>query len=390
MKTRLKNVLKIGTSILKNVLFSLKGKYDKDVIVFTTEAIGDNLLFLDSFKGYERYAKENNRKLTILCGEKMKSFWLENATGENTEVVSVNVQNFKSFLGVELSEFLSRMACIRYDNVIVPMHHTTSLMLGAFLSAKRYMTIAYDEWLVNRTFLIDILYKTVYKDYIYAEKDLFIGQAFERQVNYFDSAYKWNIGNTYCSNIERLIADEYILVAPIASCADKSLSRNQITKIVEFLLKNTEQEIVLTANEDKRDYFQELIDEFKDNRLKNYAGKTSFSQYIQLVSDANFLIGCDSGSVHLAASLNTQSIALCGQWSGAYLPYKGVENQYASPRCFFSGETMKCQFCMSNKGGICSSNTECYEIVQQGHSRLCLEDVVLDGVFDDIRTLVKG
>ena len=390
MKTRLKNVLKIGKSILKNVLFSLKGKYDKDIIVFTTEAIGDNLLFLDSFKGYERYAKENNRELTILCGEKMKNFWLENATGENTEVVSVNVQNFKSFLGVELSEFLSRMACMRYDNVIVPMHHTTSLMLGAFLSAKRYMTIAYDEWLVNRTFLIDILYKTIYKDYIYAEKDLFIGQAFEKQVNHFDSAYKWKIGNTHCLNKERLIVDEYILVAPIASCADKSLSRRQIVKIADFLLKNTEEKIVLTANEDKKEYFQEIVDELKSARLWNYAGRTNFSQYIQLVNDAKFLIGCDSGSVHLAASLNTQSIALCGQWSGAYLPYKGAENHYASPRCVFSNESMKCQFCMSNKGGIYKSNVVCYERVQQGYNRLCLENVVLNDVFDEIKTLIKG
>lgn len=389
MMTRLTNVLKIGGGILKNALFSLEGNFNRDIIVFTTEAIGDNLLFLDTFKGYERYAQENERELTILCGEKMRKFWCENSSSKNSIVVSVNVQKFKSFSSIELNELLGKMASIKYDNVIVPMHHTTSLMLGAFLRAKRHLTIAYDEWLVNRTYIIDILYKTVYKDYVYAEKDLFIGQAFEKQINCFDDTYRWAIGNTYCPNDKRLIEGEYILLAPIASCADKSLSKNQITKIVEFLLENTENEIVLTANEDKKDYFQEIINELKDNRLRNYAGKTSFSQYIQLVNDAKLLIGCDSGSVHLAASLKTQSIALCGQWSGAYLPYKGAEDQEASPRCFFASDIMRCQFCMSNTGGICSSNLECYEVVKQGKSRLCLENVYLNRVFDEIGTIVK-
>ena len=73
-----------------------KDKYnsnaDTDVIVLASEAIGDNLVFIDVFNFIEEQDQKEGKRTIFICNKKMNTFWEANKKNNNTEIWSVDKQ----------------------------------------------------------------------------------------------------------------------------------------------------------------------------------------------------------------------------------------------------------------------------------------------------------
>ena len=91
-------------------------------------------------------------------------------------------------------------------------------------------------------------------------------------------------------------------------------------------------------------YFAKKIEKILIKKdIKNYrnlAGKTSITELINYISNLDIFITCDSGPMHLAASLNIPTIAIFG-------PTNDVEtSQWMNPKSIVVKKNLDCQPCM--------------------------------------------
>lgn len=141
------------------------------------------------------------------------------------------------------------------------------------------------------------------------------------------------------SNESPKVKGEYIVVNPNAS--DLRIERrwpleNFKLLIEKLRIKYPKQKIVLVGAPNEAEYVAKLHSYFKDDKIINTAGKTSFEQLIALIQNAEFVITNDTGPMHLAAACGVRTIALFGPCSpNQYGAINNVipvyQNLYCSP-----------------------------------------------------------
>lgn len=96
--------------------------------------------------------------------------------------------------------------------------------------------------------------------------------------------------------------------------------------ITDFILSHSKLSVCLCGvAADEADNYYVASHSRYPSRIINMTGKTSFQGWIELIRNAKFVFGNDSGYIHLAAYLNVESFVLAGYWNyGRFLPYKGL------------------------------------------------------------------
>jgi ADP-heptose:LPS heptosyltransferase len=125
-------------------------------------------------------------------------------------------------------------------------------------------------------------------------------------------------------------------IAPFAQYDSKVYPLDLMRQLVEKLSKNKNYKVLLFGSKQEIKALQELSKEM-DNSVV-IAGKLTFSQELQLISNLNVMLSMDSGNAHLAAMYGVKTITL---W-GATHPYAGflpfnqpIENSLTSDRTKF-------------------------------------------------------
>ena len=109
----------------------------------------------------------------------------------------------------------------------------------------------------------------------------------------------------------------------------------------------------------------------------NLAGKTTLSQFIELVRGARLLIGNETSAVHIAAAVGTPSICLLGGGHfGRFLPYPDcVEG--AKPVAVY--ERMECYGC----------NWRCHQPHPKGGAVPCISTIDVETVMKAVEKSIK-
>ena len=126
-------------------------------------------------------------------------------------------------------------------------------------------------------------------------------------------------------------------IAPFAQYESKVYPLDLMQEVISKLAVNQDQTILLFGGGKKE---TELLDAFAkpfDNVI-NIAGKLTFAQELQLISNLDVMLSMDSGNAHIAAMLGVKVITL---W-GATHPYAGfspfnqpIENALVADRNLF-------------------------------------------------------
>lgn len=355
-----------------------KDKYnsnaDTDVIVLASEAIGDNLVFIDVFNFIEEQDQKEGKRTIFICNKKMNTFWEANKKNNNTEIWSVDKQFSKDTFCC-----IDRVKKENIHRMILPMHHTLSVIISNCVKANEFYAMLYNEWIVNRPFYIKKLYSIGRKKVIDLEDGFFIGTAYEKLMNsIFQEEYSWGLPEI-CYNNKDIEYDDYIFFAPYSNLPERSLSNEQIIQIITFLINECNSKVILSGTSNDIQDAEIISQEINNTNLINLVGKTTFDEYLNLIAKARLVVGTDSGSIHYAASLGVESVVLAGLWSGAFLPYRTNKNGIF-PKCIYTKQEFGCKYCLNKIGGIKSCNSKCFERIENGQRRLCLESISMDDV----------
>ena len=174
----------------------------------------------------------------------------------------------------------------------------------------------------------------------------------------------------------------YCIICPSVSTAVAHFERerkwplNRFVQISDFILDNSNISIVLCgvmADKEDNGY---VVAHCKDSsRIIDMTGKTTFSQWIELIRNANFILGNDSGYIHLAAYLKVPSFVISGYWNyGNYLPYHGKNIETKVIPIDIRLSRPACSSCRRIKVGG-ADKTECDRLVREKGVYKCVWDI---------------
>jgi ADP-heptose:LPS heptosyltransferase len=121
---------------------------------------------------------------------------------------------------------------------------------------------------------------------------------------------------------EMKIETPYCVIVPGASWAPKSWPVEKFAIVAQQVQARHGLKIVLMGTASEQSVCQQVAASCGGNVLE-IAGKTSVSQFVELIRHAVLVVANDSSSVHIAAATGTQAVCILGGGHfGRFLPYQ--------------------------------------------------------------------
>ncbi len=190
----------------------------------------------------------------------------------------------------------------------------------------------------------------------------------------------------------KLPTDSYITISTDSSTSEKSWPVENYVELITQLLKCSDDNIILIGKSIDSNLQKKIASasELGSKRIINMVGKTTLAEWIEIIRGSKFLIGVDSGSIHVAAAVGTLAFCLSGVWSGhKCIPY---DIDYVAPGtklpiCIYRQDTdidyLPCYDCRgSGRPGY--GNAECLAQCKSGQPCLCLSEITPDDVMEAI------
>jgi len=107
------------------------------------------------------------------------------------------------------------------------------------------------------------------------------------------------------------VSKPYALIIP--GCAKhrpkKRWTAEGYAEVIAYLAKQSIQSVLIGTEAD-RDIIEAILNECKNLKPLNLINKTSFAELAELARQAEFILGSDTGSMHIAANTGTDSLTL--------------------------------------------------------------------------------
>ena len=188
-------------------------------------------------------------------------------------------------------------------------------------------------------------------------------------------------------------SNDYIVLSVDSSIPQRRWPAERFVMLANYLLESTDYDVVLTGYNVPEEDINEYKSAFSDcERVTDLIKITNTEQWIEVIRGGAFLVGVDSGSIHIAASVGTLSFCLTGAWDGRrFLPYNiGKEtSNTVEPICIMwegaNREDLFCYDCFS-KGSIGKGNALCEMRCKEGKPCVCLENISVNDVITVIES----
>ena len=380
-----------------------EGKEDRpsgkrnNILIVGPDRLGDTLLSIEAIKQITNHYPNN--EMFLVCRKSFIClFELYGLTSVHFIGIEGNVGKWPEYK--EFRRLTEIIRSIYYEKVFMTVSPNPWLtLLTACARAKSYTNLAYQQY-ENRRNKIERYVKERVFDHGFVERDeVFLGRAYKNflasnDIHYTSEGARLSInsGNRYRNKF-----DEYILFSPMSIVSSREMSDTKMKELLKGLLEINDYNIVLSGNAlDARKIetvLRDFLSEESKSRVINYAGKTSLEEFLILIKDAKLVIGVDSGQIHLAASIGTPSVALCGYWNPPqFLPYDYEKKTLVYPECIFSKKSYECKYCQASNGKWDKKtrpNPVCDEREKNGQSFLCLEEIDLQDVLDKVKEIME-
>lgn len=359
-----------------------------NALIIQLGVIGDSIIYL----GIIRALTQAGLKPTVLCRKAMFDFIKENL--DETEIISIDIDDEK-YVWKEYVNTFRLLKDRKYKRILVldPQkwggHYLASHICAEqkiFPYVKRNLKGAR----LAKAFMRELAYRRQYEAGYIVSPGTFLGRSgadLLHKIGYEDYQCKKEMIRRKQTKIA-LPQKSYAVVAPMARGRARCLSEVQIQGIVEYLLDKSSCYIAIVGRGKDRKYIVDALGEGRE-RVINYAGETSLDELIQIIENAKFVIGADSGQIHLAASLDVPSICLSGYGDyGRFLPYDYEIKSENEPICIYENEREHCFQCSARRGAIGRGNRCCQQRVRNGGNALCLGKIEMEKVYQMIERLL--
>lgn len=196
------------------------------------------------------------------------------------------------------------------------------------------------------------------------------------------------------SNIQK--RKKYVVISADSSSLYRRWQQEKFVELIHCLLSRYDYDVILTGTNLSKEERERYSIEFEANeRVENLIGVTTLIEWIELIRGSDFLIGVDSGSIHIAASVGTLAICLTGVWDGhRFMPYETEREtpNTVEPVCVYRQDTdvdtLACFDCLSGFDNGCKNQT-CVSLKKSGKPCLCLSQITVDDVIFSIEKIIR-
>ncbi len=384
VKKKVNRVIEYAIAILYLYIAGNNKRHDgeKSILIINTGVLGDSVLLMDYLQMmYQTYVEHNGYHMTIVCTAVIRDLYQLFLSIERTRFLCYEDRNnlsIKEYLGIiRLLREKTYQECLcvdthyigRYINSCVTANHNYCL-------TKEYRkgnVIDYFE-----RFMIKKLYKN---GSITLDPRGFIKGSYKALL----CLLKIDIDLDFVivrKKPQGLSENKYIILAPESSIVFRNIPIGHSVNIIAYILKKTPYDIVITSNKAGGSYINEIVKEYYDNpRVKDMTG-TTLPEFIDLIAGSVFMIGSESGHVHLAAYLGKDSICVAGYWDkGLFFPYDDSYNTgETSPLLVYGGQEPSCKNCAGN----IIINRECHSYLMNNDTAKCLQDLKSEEIYEKL------
>ena len=300
-------------SLLPNLLFfySTKSKTSNYVGLIYLHRIGDFVLWLSSAKEFRKLYP--NKKMVLIVNEtyanfaKLFPFW--------DEIIQINIK--KMWLNpIYNIQVLKRVGNKNFNILINPMYSGTFIAdLIAKASRAKERISASNEFFISRKIEKFISYNWYTKHILISDNKLheleINAQIMNKLglINFKAEIYKMPKFNYPLVHVPK----NYAILFPGSSDIEKCWPVIEFVKVADYL--NRYFDTIIVCGSKSEINLGEVIEKKSNANILNLVGKTKLSELVEIIREASLLISSDTSAIHLAATVNTPTLAV---FSGLY------------------------------------------------------------------------
>lgn len=381
--------------------YGKKHKNKKILILIEPPGIGDVVLLLDSLYNLSRYLNESNGYDVYLAVDESTSRFLMSCNA--TFGFCIIKMNFNPACKYDCDVYKNNFRKLNFQfwNLIISVdnlgNYLKLLLMGLSYGRIISSEIRHDLPLLDRLLeplLSDLKKISFQDDGIKMINKTAIGEAVIREAVISEESKTKPVFNRYkiISPQSSNLSNMYCCVsAGIAKGHDyeyKAWEIDRHCELLNYILSHTKVDIVLIGSEDDKENNGKLFGMLKNNeRVINLTGKTSFKEWIALLANAQFVIGNDSGYIHLSYALGVQAFVTAGYWDyGRFLPYAKYDEEDAVP-IDIRAPKPECVLCAY--GNTSTKKQECDLLVEEKGIYKCIDDISVEDAIKVIYPWLK-
>lgn len=175
------------------------------------------------------------------------------------------------------------------------------------------------------------------------------------------------------------VAQDYFVIVPGAGASIRQWPLEFFAEIVNRIKSEYVLTPVLCGAPDEEIFAAKLIHHLSCS-VEDWSGKTSMMELVAIIRGARFVLGNESGAIHIAAAVGTPAFCIAGggHW-GRFIPYQ-IENIPTSPLPVSIKHQMDCFCC----------NWKCCFKVADGKPVRCIEQISVDDVWTTVECFLKS
>lgn len=367
-----------------------KHKNKKILILIEHTGVGDVVLLLDSLYNLSQYFNEDNGYDVYLAVDESTSRFLVSCNA--TFGFRIIKMNFNPACKYDCDVYKNNFRKLNFQfwNLIISVdnlgNYLKLLLMGLSYGRIISSEVRHDLPLLDR--LLEPLLSNFKKisfqdDSIKMIHKTVISEAVIREavINEYSEAKlvfnRYKITPPQGSNSSNMYCCASAGIAKGHSYNSKAWEIDRHCDVLNYIISHTKVNIVLIGSEDDKENNDKLFAMLKYNeRVINLTGKTSFKEWIALLANAQFVIGNDSGYIHLSYALGVQAFVIAGYWDyGRFLPYVKHDDEDAVPIDIRAARP-ECALCAY--GNNSPKKQECDLLVKEKGIYKCIDDISVE------------
>lgn len=373
---------------------NIESKTNKILLIMDQYGIGDAVCALDAFYNLSKYA-ENGFVLYIASTSSVIHFLEQTKSTFNAHFITLDLDRQDKLKLQTFRDNLIKLN-IHYWREIVCLNRF-GLYLGFLFFLCSTDKIICQEYYEQKIGILEKYIKKQFLDIytIYIHDTEFIMNTYEKIIKYVfyslfnsrqDFQYEfYKIPKLQDNNIN--ITENYCIVSPNIAVQmnhayySRRWPLDRFVEIIDFIIDHSNMMVYLCGVKNDDTAHQYILNHSKHKtRIINFAGKTTFQEWIELVRNSRFVFGNDSGYIHLASYLGVPSFVLAGYWNfGRFFPYKGnIPNGRIKPVDIRIPE-VPCFDCIRRNSNSVEKN-ECNLFVKKYRTYKCIYDISVEQV----------
>lgn len=371
---------------------------NREMLLFLAGHIGDSLMYIDAVLEIGRvYVHEKNYKVFIICSKYVWNFC--NIIADMSDFIFLDIDYYSSgqaqnWIGIKNVHRIFRVLKGRdFEKIIVntwnePIAH----YIVSYLTANESILVVDDvehmrkwRWYFERAYTKRI--KVPASMHYMRRLQLIL-----HNLDIIDYQVKTYHVAKLCEY--QPLNKPYITIALDSLVNARRWSAHHFAELANRLLEIYPYDICFTGGTDAIVVYKEcelLIKQVE--RIHNYTAKTTVKEWFELLRGAQFHIGVDSGSIHVASAVGTLSVCLAGMWDDTRcMPYDVdvLTQGTVLPTVVYRSdiEQLNCRACKVKSGRFGYGNPECYAVCQAGEPCLCLQRISVDDVIRTVSSVI--